>query len=235
MKKVLLIVCVLIVILLLVACNLTMQSNNQSEKQKTDSDPIANTKNATEGESLLEEQQLYFPAPNERSGGYMADFIDGAFSSTVQGLFDRSDIVILANVINENQWISEPSELENAESEVTVSKVYKGNIKEDDKVTVLETGYRFDDHDLSFGGEPILRKGMKVLLFLTKEDEETSTRGIVGCFQGKVFLDSNDVCYPYSYYTEYDREHYGNTITCPFFEDFKEPMPLSDLESMMKQ
>ena len=165
----------------------------------------------------------------------MADFADGAFSSTVKDLFARSDIVILANVINEDQWISEPSELETAVSEVTVSKVYKGDVAENDIVTVHETGYRFDDYDASFGGEPILRKGMKVILFLKGEDSDTGSRGIVGCFQGKVFLDQNDVCYPYSYYTEYDREHGGNTVTCPFFEDFSEPIPLSDLEALFEQ
>ena len=229
MKRVsLLIIAITVVAIVLCACSAPV-STGTGDKAIGSGDAENSTKTAAQPEP-----ELYFPQPNERSGGIIADFASDAFSGTIRDLYERSDLVVLADVTSEDQWISEPSELQNAESGVVCVKVYKGDADVNDSITVHETGYRYDGYDASFAGEPILRKGMKTILFLTQEDPETHTRAIVGCFQGKVFLDENDVCYPYSYYSEYDREHGGNTVLCPYFEDFKEPIPLAELEELMK-
>lgn len=51
-------------------------------------------------------------------------------SSSVAEMMQKSDIVIVARVIRDDeQWLSEPSKLENTRSVVTVEEVWKGKFR----------------------------------------------------------------------------------------------------------
>ena len=146
-------------------------------------------------------------------------------SSSVAEMMQKSDIVIVARVIRDDeQWLSEPSKLENTRSVVTVEEVWKGDAAVGDSVSVYETGWRYDGYDFSIGGEPILRKDMHVILFL--DEEHDGDRGVRGCYQGKIFLDENETAYPFSYYTV-GQEGYGP------FTDMPQPMALSELRNLL--
>ena len=92
-------------------------------------------------------------------------------------------------------------------------------------MSVYETGWRYEDHDYSIGGEPILRKDMRVVLFLTGVYE--GDRSVCGSYQGKIFLDENETAYPFSYYTAGQDEGGGP------FTDMTEPMALSELRNLL--
>ena len=155
----------------------------------------------------------------------LAEMVPEQMSSSVAEMMRKSDIVIVARVIRDDeQWLSEPSKLENTRSVVTIEEVWKGNVSVGDSVSVYETGWRYEDHDYSIGGEPILRKDMHVILFL--DEEHDGDRGVRGCYQGKIFLDENETAYPFSYYTV-GQEGYGP------FTDMPQPMALSELRNLL--
>ena len=171
------------------------------------------------------QEKLYFPEKNDKTNKALAEMIPEQMSSSVAEMMQKSDIVIVARVIRDDeQWLSEPSKLENTRSVVTVEEVWKGNVSVGDSVSIYETGWRYDGYDFSIGGEPILRKDMHVILFL--DEEHDGDRGIRGCYQGKIFLDENETAYPFSYYTV-GQEGYGP------FTDMTEPMPLSELRNLL--
>lgn len=169
-----------------------------------------------------EKASIYFPEKNEKSGGYFATMADGTISSTVAEMFKKSTAVVLATVIKDDeQWKSQPSGLENARSEVYIEQVWKGSISVGSNLTIHETGWRYEDYDISIAGEPILRKDMKVILFLGKGQD--NVYGIQGSYQGKMFVDQNDIVYPFSYYTD---------ESAPF-NDMKQPIALSEFKQLL--
>lgn len=175
--------------------------------------------------SQSKQEKLYFPEKNDKTNKALAEMIPEQMSSSVAEMMQKSDIVIVARVIRDDeQWLSEPSKLENTRSVVTVEEVWKGNVSVGDSVSIYETGWRYDGHDFSIGGEPILRKDMHVILFL--DEEHDGDRGVRGCYQGKIFLDENETAYPFSYYTV-GQEGYGP------FTDMPQPMALSELRNLL--
>ena len=170
------------------------------------------------------QEKLYFPEKNDKTNKALAEMIPEQMSSSVAEMMQKSDIVIVARVIRDDeQWLSEPSKLENTRSVVTVEEVWKGNVSVGDSVSIYETGWRYDGYDFSIG-EPILRKDMHVILFL--DEEHDGDRGVRGCYQGKIFLDENETAYPFSYYTV-GQEGYGP------FTDMPQPMALSELRNLL--
>ena len=175
--------------------------------------------------SRSKQEKLYFPEKNEKTAMALAEMVPEQMSSSVAEMMQKSDIVIVARVIRDDeQWLSEPSGLQNSRSVVTVEEVWKGDAAVGDSVSVYETGWRYEDHDYSIGGEPILRKDMRVVLFLTGVYE--GDRSVCGCYQGKIFLDENETAYPFSYYTV-GQEGYGP------FTDMPQPMALSELRNLL--
>lgn len=170
------------------------------------------------------QQSLYFPQ-NKNNGNYIADIDLQYLSDTVTEMMEKSDAVIIARVTRDDeQWQSQPSGLENARSVVVAEEVLKGSIAVGDNVTIHETGWRYEDHDLSIAGEPLLRKDMRVILFLNEEAE--GVRGIYGCYQGKIFLDENETAYPFTYFT-------GAKDDLINFTDMPDPMPLAELRKLL--
>ena len=214
---------------LIASVALSASSCSQSGKvqNETDSAEPKQTESVTleQQNSGEKQEKLYFPEKNDKTNKALAEMIPEQMSSSVAEMMQKSDIVIVARVIRDDeQWLSEPSKLENTRSVVTVEEVWKGNVSVGDSVSIYETGWRYDGYDFSIGGEPILRKDMHVILFL--DEEHDGDRGVRGCYQGKIFLDENETAYPFSYYTV-GQEGYGP------FTDMTEPMPLSELRNLL--
>lgn len=214
---------------LIASVALSASSCAQSGKvqSETDSAEPKQTESVTleQQNSGEKQEKLYFPEKNDKTNKALAEMIPEQMSSSVAEMMQKSDIVIVARVIRDDeQWLSEPSKLENTRSVVTVEEVWKGNVSVGDSVSIYETGWRYDGYDFSIGGEPILRKDMHVILFL--DEEHDGDRGVRGCYQGKIFLDENETAYPFMYYTP-GQDGYGP------FTDMTEPMPLSELRNLL--
>jgi len=214
---------------LIASVALSASSCAQSGKvqSETDSAEPKQTESVTleQQNSGEKQEKLYFPEKNDKTNKALAEMIPEQMSSSVAEMMQKSDIVIVARVIRDDeQWLSEPSKLENTRSVVTVEEVWKGNVSVGDSVSIYETGWRYEDHDYSIGGEPILRKDMRVVLFLTGVYE--GDRSVCGSYQGKIFLDENETAYPFSYYTV-GQEGYGP------FTDMPQPMALSELRNLL--
>ena len=214
---------------LIASVALSASSCAQSGKvqSETDSAEPKQTESVTleQQNSGEKQEKLYFPEKNDKTNKALAEMIPEQMSSSVAEMMQKSDIVIVARVIRDDeQWLSEPSGLQNSRSVVTVEEVWKGDAAVGDSVSVYETGWRYEDHDYSIGGEPILRKDMHVILFL--DEEHDGDRGVRGCYQGKIFLDENETAYPFSYYTV-GQEGYGP------FTDMPQPMALSELRNLL--
>ena len=214
---------------LIASVALSASSRAQSGKvqSETDSAEPKQTESVTleQQNSGEKQEKLYFPEKNDKTNKALAEMIPEQMSSSVAEMMQKSDIVIVARVIRDDeQWLSEPSKLENTRSVVTVEEVWKGNVSVGDSVSIYETGWRYDGYDFSIGGEPILRKDMHVILFL--DEEHDGDRGVRGCYQGKIFLDENETAYPFSYYTV-GQEGYGP------FTDMPQPMALSELRNLL--
>mgnify|MGYP000933431940 FL=1 len=214
---------------LIASVALSASSCAQSGKvqSETDSAEPKQTESVTleQQNSGEKQEKLYFPEKNDKTNKALAEMIPEQMSSSVAEMMQKSDIVIVARVIRDDeQWLSEPSGLQNSRSVVTVEEVWKGDAAVGDSVSVYETGWRYEDHDYSIGGEPILRKDMRVVLFLTGVYE--GDRSVCGSYQGKIFLDENETAYPFSYYTV-GQEGYGP------FTDMPQPMALSELRNLL--
>ena len=214
---------------LIASVALSASSCAQSGKvqSETDSAEPKQTESVTleQQNSGEKQEKLYFPEKNDKTNKALAEMIPEQMSSSVAEMMQKSDIVIVARVIRDDeQWLSEPSKLENTRSVVTVEEVWKGNVSVGDSVSIYETGWRYDGYDFSIGGEPILRKDMRVVLFLTGVYE--GDRSVCGSYQGKIFLDENETAYPFSYYTV-GQEGYGP------FTDMPQPMALSELRNLL--
>ena len=210
-----------------VALSASSCSQSGNTTGKTESAEPKQTESVTleQQNSGEKQEKLYFPEKNDKTNKALAEMIPEQMSSSVAEMMQKSDIVIVARVIRDDeQWLSEPSKLENTRSVVTVEEVWKGNVSVGDSVSIYETGWRYDGYDFSIGGEPILRKDMHVILFL--DEEHDGDRGVRGCYQGKIFLDENETAYPFSYYTV-GQEGYGP------FTDMPQPMALSELRNLL--
>ena len=164
--------------------------------------------------------------PEKGSSGLLgfAEFASDVFAHNVPELYAKADLVVFGTVVGESQYRKEGSELETALSEALIEKVWKGDLKEGDTITVTETGWRLEDgRSLSIGGEPILGEGEKVVLFLGSEYE--GRRAIINSFQGKLFLDKSGVLHTYSYYSD---EFPGG-----FFDDVGEEIPCADFQAIL--
>ncbi len=190
------------------------RSSQEADRQE----PALTETNAPEEEK----NTVYFPQKNPNSGGIIACF--GSLSTSVREMYEKAHTVIVATVVKDDaQWY----DTQVAQSEVVVEEVWKGDCSVGDTLIVNETGLRFDDHDASIGGEPILRKDMHVILFLTQDYD--GIRGICDAYQGKMFLNEQELAYPFSYYVEDDGTEFAS------FSDMTEPISLDDVRQMLTE
>lgn len=142
---------------LIASVALSASSCAQSGKvqSETDSAEPKQTESVTleQQNSGEKQEKLYFPEKNDKTNKALAEMIPEQMSSSVAEMMQKSDIVIVARVIRDDeQWLSEPSKLENTRSVVTVEEVWKGKFGQGDSVSIYETGWRYDGYDFSIGG-----------------------------------------------------------------------------------
>lgn len=190
-------------------CVSCASSNNTSQSSENNID-TADILNSTDN--------INFPKKGKGKISGFASFNSNVFSSTISELAEKSDVVILGDVVGDrvNEDITD-----DCVADISVRNVWKGNIKENDIIFVHETGAKFEDGtDATIGGEPMLRKDMRVILFLfTGENEENF--GISGCFQGKFFLNNDGNVYSYEYFSDEYNIKLTDVHDCVSYEDFK--------------
>ncbi len=209
MKK----LCIFLALVLLAVCLVSC----------TCSDP-AESASVTETEAIEVKEAIYFPEkvknPNNNSAmlAYHPD--------SIPDMFNDSDAVVLCKVTKSDDSRDYPSGIVISFADAEVLEAYKGEVNVGDIIGIDETGERLEPSDSSIGGEPLLRKDMKVLLFLngpsTEERGGEESYGIKGCFFGKFYLDENNIVYPSSYFS-------SHAYKVPGYED-----DYVDLDSFVK-
>ncbi len=220
MKKIRVLFFTVFIVLLLVAF-LVSCANKAASDNKTPGDSSAI------GEISPEEEQPDVFFPEKGSSGQLASGLFSAddFSDDLQELFDQADAVVLGTVVKDDvQYKSEGSGLEHALSDLRAEKVWKGDINEDDAITVHEIGWRYEDgRTVSLGGEPVLQNGMKVVLFLGPPRD--GERWIKNSFQGKFIVDGQGIVHSYEYFSD-DNEF-------SYLDDVGETVPLTDFAATL--
>lgn len=181
-------------------------SNNRDTNPEKDQESQNNFEN---------DDGLYFPSKSAKNMNIDATM--KAWNDTDQ-LYKEAYAIIVGTVTQADKQILYNNIDHVAASSVKVEKVIKGDIKEGDTIEIEETGVRMEYGDISIDGTPLLRKNMKVLLFLTETDDQVQgipAYGIRGCYFGKFFYDENDVVYPATYFAT------ENVIP---LKDFSEPV-----------
>lgn len=144
--------------------------------------------------------------------------------NTVEEMYNNSGIVAIGNIIENG--ILEPEYYDSklyAKFELT--KVFKGEFEKGDVITVNEYGDISNNGDFGIDGVPLLKKGMKVLLFLSEpynlsKGNKPEVCYIMGAVAGKFFIDSSGNIHPSQEFTEietYNVSDISQTITQDIF------------------
>ena len=169
-------------------------------------------------DDAAKEQNVVFPDANTENKSMSATMRSTVIPTDLQDMEDKASNVVLCTVTDDSESETFESGLVLSYAGVTVEKVIKGALSEGDVLNITETGTRFEDHDASIDGVPLLRKGMRVVLFLHDKTEQ-GRYGIVANYYGKLFVDGDGLVYPPSYFSAR-----AGTIS-----GFTEPMPLDKL------
>lgn len=142
---------------------------------------------------------IYFPQKNDSNVAAESEFAYAA--ENFEQLYEYADTVVIGNIIDEGE-ISPEYYYKTVSATLEITECIKGDVAKGEQITVAEFGVRNEDGtDYSIGGVPLLRTGMKVLLFLSQPMElyENSTEYIqapFNAYQGKFFYDNNGVIHP---------------------------------------
>lgn len=185
-KTTTLLLCLLIISLTFCSCK---SSTANDEKQVSEKSDTIHSEANTDGD-------IYFPTKNNVSGG-----IDASMESPkdMNDLYEKAPYIIVCSILTDDTQIKYKDLIPMSISSAKIEKVLKGDLNVGDIINIQETGTRGDNVDISVGGTPLLRKGMKVLLFLSGSNDiimngETSF-GIQDCYYGKFFYDNSNVLY----------------------------------------
>lgn len=163
---------------------------------------------------------VVFPEVYQPSGTgsvLIADFASNVIPKDLQDMKEQASNIVICTVTDESN-----SDSPICYADVTVEKVIKGDLAAGDLLTVTETGIRYDDHDVSLENVPLMRKKMRVVLFLG--DKSMSGKyGIIANYYGKLFIDGSGTVYPPSYFSRS-----AGTVA-----DFTEPMPLDKFLALL--
>ncbi|OUQ85192.1 hypothetical protein B5G50_28250 [Brevibacillus brevis] len=132
----------------------------------------------------------------------------------VKGLAENADIIAEAEVISQKNNPNYERLDVYTVSELRLTKVYKGDVKIDDTVSVLETGGEFDEREVTkyfsgkrgfelndnlgdpriitvgIAGSIPMKEGNTYFVFLTEDDDDIYN--IVGSVQGKIKINSEN-------------------------------------------
>lgn len=161
------------------------------------------------------QNQLYFPSEQHISTVMDASVIN--YKNTYDMYMDSVHLVI-GRVTESDKSANISEQVPIAISKVKIEKVLKGGYAVGDEINIHETGERNESDELSIDGVPLLKKDMKVLLFLNKGTDYyigKTSHGICGVNFGKFFYDENGLIHS-------SLDFAGQAVTK--LEDFTEPM-----------
>lgn len=179
-----------------------VQTAEKTDETKTD---------AVENTAVPDSQddgEIDFLFPTTVSEGGISAEVAGC-GETMSEMYNQSANVIVGTVVEHGT--TDPKYFKTSVyANVRVERVLKGGLSEDDTVRVADVGEFSDDgSEISVDGVPLLRRGMRVLLFLTdghsytvSDEGETMSYSIMGGEAGKFFIDENGLCHNVQEFTK---------------------------------
>lgn len=226
MKRIFLIVISLFMCAAIIGC-----SNTSEEVKDTgiadENQPIAQGSDENKDEAV---NKVYFPTDSITYNNIHATISSEYTPDNFEDLYELAHSVVIGTVTKSDESITkEDSGLVISLADVLVSEVYKGPVNVGDTVSIEETGERTDTVDVSIGGVPLLRKDMKVLLFLTEPSNviqgDKDGYGIIGCYYGKMILNEQDTVHPASYFSS----------NAEIISDFSTPTSVNNVISKLNE
>ena len=259
MKKLSHILALLLVLSLLAGCAPSVQDESAASSQNAATDTSVESETESESVDIFADvepaevpevpDELFFqPLDYER---HLATYVSDYFNvpRTLKELYDHKFVenIVLCDVVSD---IDEYAEYESNAinyTDVRVVRVIKGDFAEGDMLTVCDEGHRNADGSDSIpdDGGPLLRKNMRVLLFIKSNLLETAPEierpikikegykftGLGAApYISKIYIDENNVAYPAASYIGAVRDY-------PVWEcldDFKKPVPLGQLIAVLE-
>lgn len=139
------------------------------------------------------DNNIYYPNPSVKNLTMDAEF--SHMHENLQDLYNDSSLIIIGDVIDEGEI--DPQYFYSAVSaDVRINKIIKGDKNTGDIITIAEAGERDIEpgKDWSVAGVPLLKKNMRVLLFLKESYPigENKTAYLVNTgYLGKYFYDNS--------------------------------------------
>ena len=120
----------------------------------------------------------------------------GYAGQTIREMYDLSENVIIG-AVTEDGVIDEKYYKKSVYANVCIEKTLKGEINTEETIMVADIGIIQDGIEISIDGVPLLKKGMRVMLFLNrgrviKLETEVTSYSIMGATAGKFFCDRNN-------------------------------------------
>jgi hypothetical protein len=256
MKKLSFILALLLMLTVLAGCSPAVQDESAASSQSGVTDTSVESETEAESESIdifadvepaevpeVPEELFFQPLDYDR---HLATYVSDYFNvpHTLKELYDHKFVgnIVLCDVVSDiDEYAEYESNLTNY-TDVRVVRVIKGEFEEGDMITVRDEGRRNADGSdtIPDDGGPLLRKNMRVLLFLmpikagsrpdfAKEGYKFTGLGATP-YLGKVYIDENNMAYPTASYIDAVRDY-------PVWEcldDFKKPVPLGKLIAVLE-
>ncbi len=256
MKRISLLIAIALLLLTLAGCTPANAPDESTAPSQTTVDTAPETETGTESADIFADvepsevpevpEELFF-----QSLDYSCDE-DAIYNYPTQPRtlkelcnFKWVGYILLCDVVSDIDEYAQYENRDAAYSDLKVVRVIKGDCEVGDMFTVKESGTRRSDgYDIAPDGVPLIRKNMRLLLFLMPSDagtppeftKEGYTFSGLGAapYLSKVSIDENNMAYPASAYIQAAYDRAG--IDRPFWEcldDFKEPVPLGKLLALL--
>lgn len=189
------------------------------------SDPIPDTPLAEDGDFT----QVVFPSTNDTEGmSAMLVYVGESLAEMYQS--EETGYVVIADVVLDTGIIDHEKTPDQVVSVLRLREVLKGDMQPGDLIRVPETGIRrLDGSDVAIDGVPLLRKNMRVLLFLkppyTMKNGETGY-SIRGVYQGKFFFDTEGMLHAGASLSDEAHQQLEDCPDVMTLEEFKALLPL---------
>ncbi|MBQ6789720.1 MAG: hypothetical protein IJO81_06010 [Clostridia bacterium] len=249
MKKIFLFISIVLLLSILVGCAPTNVSDESiaSSQDTVDTTPETETESIdifadVEPAEVPELPEELFFQPLDYSRGEDAIYEYGEQPRTLKELcnFKWVGYILLCDVVSDIDEYAQYENRDAAYSDLRVVRVIKGDCEAGDMFTVKESGTRRSDgYDITPDGIPLIRKNMRMLLFLMPSDagtppeftKEGYTFSGLGAapYLAKIYIDENNIAYPAASYIGAVRDY--PVWEC--LEDFKEPTPLEKLLTVL--
>ena len=256
MKKLSLVLALFLMISILAGCSPAVQDESAASSQNVAAESQTGSETEAESESIdifadvepaevpeVPEELFFQPLDYDR---HLATYVSDYFNvpRTLKELYDHKFVgnIVLCDVVSDIDEYAEYEDNLTNYTDVRVARVIKGEFEVGDMITVRDEGHRNADGSdtIPSDGSPLLRKNMRVLLFLMPSDAGTPPEftkegytfsGLSAApYLGKVYIDENNMAYPAASYI-------GATRDYPVWEcldDFKEPVPLGKLIAVLE-